>query len=145
MQAPPDTADASQPTVVVVTAPLQPRIEWTGQRRRGLASWQVRRVTTYMGERLDQEMCLQELARLVNLSRFHFCTAFRLATGQTPREWLIARRIERACKLLEQPSMSITKVGLAVGYATPSAFAASFHKRMGMTPSAFRRTLEIAL
>jgi AraC family transcriptional regulator len=134
MQAtPPDTADASQPS--------QPGVEWQVQRRRGLANWQVRRVTTYMSERLDQEVGLRELAQLINLSRFHFCTSFRLATGQTPREWLIARRIERACKLLEQPSLSITKIGLAVGYATPSAFAAMFHKRMGMTPSEFRRTL----
>lgn len=111
------------------------------QRRRGLATWQVRRVTAYMSERLDQEVSLGELAGLINLSRFHFCTAFRLATGQTPREWLIARRIERACKLLAHPAMSITRVGLAVGYATPSAFAASFHKRMGVTPSEFRRAL----
>ena len=141
MQAPqPDTADASQ-SQLSTAASSQSGIEWNGQRRRGLANWQVRRVTAYMGERLDQEVCLQELALLVKLSRFHFCTAFRLATGQTPREWLIARRIEQACKLLAQPSMSITKVGLAVGYATPSAFAASFHKRMGMTPSEFRRAL----
>ena len=134
MQAtPPDTADASSSSL--------PNVEWTVQRRRGLANWQVRRVTAYMSERLDQEVGLRELAQLINLSRFHFCTSFRLATGQTPREWLIARRIERACKLLAQPSLSITKVGLAVGYATPSAFAATFHKRMGMTPSEFRRTL----
>jgi AraC family transcriptional regulator len=141
MQAPqPDTADASQTPIETVAA-SPPSMKWTAQRRRGLANWQVRRVTAYMGEHLDQEICLQELARLINLSRFHFCTAFRLATGQTPREWLIARRIERACELLAQPSLSITKVGLAVGYATPSAFAATFHKRMGMTPSEFRRTL----
>jgi AraC family transcriptional regulator len=141
MQAPlPDTAEASPPPSEAV-ATSQPNLGWNRQRRRGLANWQVRRVTAYMGERLDQEICLEELARLVNLSRFHFCTAFRLATGQTPLEWLIARRIERACTLLAQTSMSITKVGLAVGYATPSAFAASFHKRMGMTPSEFRRTL----
>ena len=141
MQAPqPDSADASR-SLISTDATSRSGIEWSVQRRRGLANWQVRRVTAYMGERLDQEVRLQELARLVNLSRFHFCTAFRLATGQTPREWLIARRIERACNLLAQPSMSITKVGLAVGYATPSAFAATFHKRMGITPSEFRRTL----
>jgi AraC family transcriptional regulator len=141
MQAPQaDNADASS-MPIAPAAPSENSVEWTGQQRRGLANWQVRRVTAYMSERLDQEVCLRDLARLVNLSRFHFCTAFRLATGQTPREWLIARRIERACALLAQPSMSITKVALAVGYATPSAFAASFHKRMGMTPSEFRRGL----
>jgi AraC family transcriptional regulator len=131
MQAPqPNTAEASQTPIPIAQG-----------RRGGLAKWQVRRVTAYMSERLDQEVCLQELAGLVKLSRFHFCTSFRLATGQTPLEWLIARRIECACRLLAQPAISITKVGLAVGYATPSAFAASFHKRIGMTPSQFRRAL----
>jgi AraC family transcriptional regulator len=64
--------------------------------RRGLANWQVRRVTCYMRERLDQEICLNELAALVALSRFHFCTAFRLATGRTTREWLTHERMTRA-------------------------------------------------
>ncbi len=141
MQAPPsDIAEASPPPAPTMATSHQSSA-WKNQRRRGLANWQVKRVTAYMRERLDQDMCLQELARLVSLSRFHFCTAFRLATGQTPREWLIARRIERARDLLAQPSLSITKVGLAVGYATPSAFAASFHKHTGMTPSEFRRGL----
>lgn len=139
MQSPPDSANASLVAAEAVAS--RQTMEWNDQPRRGLANWQVRRVTAYMDERLDQNLCLQELARLVNLSRFHFCTAFRLATGQTPHDWLIARRIERACELLAQPALSITKIGLAVGYATPSAFAASFHKRMGVTPSAFRRAL----
>jgi AraC family transcriptional regulator len=109
--------------------------------RRGLLPWQVRRVTAYMEERLDQEISLNELAGLLNLSRFHFCTAFRLATGQTPYDWLIARRIERARKLLGSPELRVTDIALAVGYSTPSAFSASFRKLTGMTPSDFRREL----
>src|SRR5262245_35237153 len=54
--------------------------------RRGLATWQVKRVTSYMRDRLDEEIGLDELASLANLSRYHFCTAFRRATGQTPYE-----------------------------------------------------------
>lgn len=64
--------------------------------RKGLADWQVRRVTDYMTEYLDTEVRLDELASLVSMSRFHFCTAFRLATGQTPHEWLTALRITQA-------------------------------------------------
>ena len=43
-----------------------------------------------MAEHLDREISLDELAGLAGLSRFHFCTAFRLATGQTPHHWLTA-------------------------------------------------------
>lgn len=57
--------------------------------RGGLADWQVKRVTGYMREHLDEEVGLEELAAIVNLSRFHFCTAFRKATGHTPHNWLV--------------------------------------------------------
>jgi AraC family transcriptional regulator len=109
--------------------------------RKGLADWQVKRVTAYMQEFLDKEFSLDELARLVNLSRFHFCTAFRLATGQTPHEWLTALRITRSRELLANLEIPITSIALAVGYQTPSSFSSSFRKVTGMTPSAFRRSL----
>jgi AraC family transcriptional regulator len=47
----------------------------------------------------------------------------------------------RARKLLAEPGLSIIQVALAVGYQTPSAFAASFRKTTKVTPSAFRRSL----
>ena len=110
-------------------------------RRGGLADWQLRRVTQYMREHLAEEIGLDELAALVNLSRFHFCTAFRKATGQTPHNWLMILRIEEARRLLETPALAVTDVALAVGYQTPSSFAAAFRKLVGTTPSAYRRAL----
>ena len=109
--------------------------------RGGLADWQLRRVTQYMREHLAEEIGLDELAALVNLSRFHFCTAFRKATGQTPHNWLMILRIEEARRLLETPALAVTDVALAVGYQTPSSFAAAFRKLVGLTPSAYRRAL----
>jgi AraC family transcriptional regulator len=107
--------------------------------QRGLADWQVHRVTDYMQARLDQQIGLDELAAQVRLSRFHFCTAFRLATGQTPHDWLTTRRMDRAATLLGDRRLSITEIALQVGYQTPSSFAARFRREMGMTPSAYRR------
>ena len=109
--------------------------------RRGLADWQVKRVTAYMREHLDREINLDMVAGLVELSRYHFCTAFRLATGQTPHNWLTALRMGRARRLLAEPDMSITEIALAVGYQTPSAFTATFRKTARVTPSEFRRAL----
>jgi len=109
--------------------------------RGGLADWQLRRVTQYMREHLAEEIGLDELAALVNLSRFHFCTAFRKATGQTPHNWLMILRIEEARRLLETPALAVTDVALAVCYQTPSSFAAAFRKLVGTTPSAYRRAL----
>jgi AraC family transcriptional regulator len=109
--------------------------------RRGLADWQVKRVTGYMREFLDREIGLEELATLVGLSQFHFCTAFRHAVGMSPHHYLTAMRMTRARELLAEPSLSIIQVALAVGYQTPSAFTASFRKSTKVTPSEFRRSL----
>ncbi|MBO9575663.1 MAG: helix-turn-helix transcriptional regulator [Sphingobium sp.] len=108
---------------------------------RGLADWQVRKVTNHMREHLDESIGLDVLADLVGLSRFHFCTAFRQATGRTPHAWLVNLRIERARQLLACPELAVTDIALAVGYETPSAFTASFRKVTGTTPRAFRQRL----
>jgi AraC-like DNA-binding protein len=108
---------------------------------RGLVPWQVRRVTAYMRENLDKDIGLQELADLVNLSRFYFCGAFRSATGYTPHEWLTTLRIHEARRLLANPATRISDIALAVGYQTPSAFTAAFRRRQGLTPREFRRLL----
>jgi len=109
--------------------------------RGGLADWQVRRVTEYMHEHIGDEVGLDELAALANLSRFHFCTAFRKATGHTPHNWLMILRIEEARRHLSDRALAVTDIALMVGYQTPSAFAAAFRKVAGMTPSEYRRQL----
>lgn len=108
-------------------------------RPRGLTDRQVNLVTAYMRDHLDEAVGLDELAAVVNLSRFHFCTAFRQATGHSPHAWLVKQRVARARDLLQDPSLSITDVALAVGYQTPSAFTARFRKIVGVTPTKFRR------
>jgi AraC family transcriptional regulator len=109
--------------------------------QQGLAQWQVKRVTAYMQEHLGEEIGLSELADTLNLSRFYFCTAFRVATGYTPHEWLTRLRMDLARKLLAQPAMRISDVALMAGYQTPSAFAAAFRKHVGATPTEYRRRL----
>ncbi len=109
--------------------------------KRGLADRHVKRVTAYMTDMMEHPIGLDELAALVDLSRFHFCTSFRRATGQSPYLWLTHLRIARAKGLLADPSLPIAEIALCVGYQTPSAFAASFRKIVGVSPSAFRRRL----
>ncbi len=108
---------------------------------RGLANRHVKRVTAYMSEMMEQPISLDELAALVDMSRFHFCTSFRQATGRSPYQWLTHLRIGRAKELLANPLLPITEIALCVGYQTPSSFAASFRKTVGVSPSEFRRQL----
>ncbi|HEY5851083.1 MAG TPA: AraC family transcriptional regulator [Lysobacter sp.] len=108
------------------------------QKHHGLAPWQVKRVTAYMRERLGTEITLQELANIVCQSRFHFCTAFRAATGMAPYEYLTRLRMRTACTLLRTTPITIGDVGLAVGYSSLSAFSTAFRRYAGTSPRGYR-------
>lgn len=105
----------------------------------GLAVWQVRRVIAYMRDHLDRNISLDDLANEVGLSRFYFCTAFRLSTGRTPYEMVLELRMRRARELLTLQNGPITEIALMVGYQTPSAFAATFRRFVGVTPREYRQ------
>lgn len=104
----------------------------------GLRSRQVRQVTDYILDHLDEAIGLQQLADQLHIGRFHFCTAFRKATGFTPHQWLVRIRMQRACDLLADGRLSITEIALEVGYQTPSSFAHAFRLVVGTTPTSYR-------
>lgn len=64
---------------------------------------------------------------------------FRAATGMAPRDYVCAVRIEEAKQMLETTPLPVDAVGEAVGYAEPASFRSAFRKRVGLSPSAYRR------
>jgi AraC-like DNA-binding protein len=105
----------------------------------GLASWQLRRVTDFMLDHAEDDLLLEDLAGLVDLSVKHFARAFRQSTGLPPHRWLVNRRIDRARELLGKAELSLAEIALACGFADQSHFTVAFRKATGMTPGAFRR------
>lgn len=63
---------------------------------------------------------------------------YKRQTGVNLTETIIDVRIRRACALLQDPAVKISDISRRVGYASPSAFAFFFRKRMGMTPKEYR-------
>jgi AraC family transcriptional regulator len=106
----------------------------------GLAAWQQKRLLEYIDANLDADISLKDLANIANLSPYHFARAFKRSFGAPPHHYLKSRRIERAKTLLENPARSVTEIALAVGYADPVSFTAAFHRRVGTTPTKYRRT-----
>ncbi|WGD50300.1 AraC family transcriptional regulator [Bradyrhizobium sp. CB1650] len=105
----------------------------------GLATWQKRVVVSYIEDHLADQICLMTLAELVKLSQHHFCRAFRQSFGVPPHQYHVKKRIERAKQLLVDREMSITDVGLAVGYSQASSFSLAFRKMTGESPREYRR------
>jgi AraC family transcriptional regulator len=112
-----------------------------GPVRGGLATWQQRTVTSYIEEHLAEKISLVNLARLVCLSPYHFCRAFRQSFGTPPHRYHSSCRVERAKALLVESASSVTEIGLAVGLRETSSFTTAFRKATGQTPTAYRRSL----
>jgi AraC family transcriptional regulator len=107
----------------------------------GLASWQQRVVVDYIEEHLNEQIPLATLASLVRLSAYYFCRAFKQSLGMPPHRYHTFRRIERAKSLLADASISVTEVGLSLGFSETSSFTATFRKAVGLTPTTYRRSL----
>jgi AraC family transcriptional regulator len=100
---------------------------------------QLTRVLDHMHQRLGDEISLDDLAALVNISKFHFLRAFTRATGLTPHRYLTRLRLRRAAELLRTTGLSVQQVAAACGYLSASRFAAAFRRQYGLSPAAYRR------
>ena len=95
----------------------------------------------YVDEHLAEEISVTSLAQLAQLSPYHFSRAFKQSFGMPPHRYLTSRRIERAKMLLAQRNLSVTEIGLDVGFSETSAFTAVFRKFTGGTPTEYRRSI----
>ncbi len=109
--------------------------------RGGLAGWQQRIVTSYIEEHLSEQIPLATLARLVRLSPYYFCRAFKQSLGMPPHRYHNSRRIEHAKALLAKHELSVTDIGLTIGFSETSSFTAAFRKATGQTPTGYHRSL----
>nr|WP_322786853.1 AraC family transcriptional regulator [Mycolicibacterium septicum] len=93
----------------------------------------------YLNDSLDSEIHLDALAQLTGMPVQGFIGAFRRAFHTTPYQFLLDLRIERAKTLLLTTSQSIAEIGSSAGFSTPSHFATAFRRRVGISPSEYRR------
>lgn len=107
----------------------------------GLPIRQLRKVEDYVREQLAEEISVERLAELVELSPFHFSRVFKQTTGMSPLQFVTRERITRAQQLIRETSLSLIEIALEVGYASPSHFAQVFRRVAGVTPTEFRSTL----
>jgi AraC-like DNA-binding protein len=81
---------------------------------------------------------LEELADELHLSKFYVSRVFRQETGSSITEYLQARRIKQACRLLQTTDMPVERIGFEVGLPNVSYFIQLFKKVVGATPLKYR-------
>lgn len=90
-------------------------------------------------EEWEEPVPVEEIARRVAISPFHFIRRFDQVFGSTPNRYRARRRIERAKELLAMGELSVTETCFAVGFESLGSFSALFKRCVGTTPSQYRR------
>lgn len=88
---------------------------------------------------LAEGVSLDNLARQVGLSRYHFSRAFKASTGLSPHRYVTLRRVERAKNLLHASELSLADVAVQVGFASQSHLCDWFRRLVGVSPREYRR------
>lgn len=99
----------------------------------------LHRAKEFIAASFDQAVTLDDAAQIACLSPSHFLRTFQQAFRQTPHQFLTAKRLERAQKLLLQTEMPVTDICLAVGFESLGSFSTLFRRQLGLSPEKFRR------
>ncbi len=105
----------------------------------GLTHQQMRRVLDFVQAHLDQDLSLEALAQQAGFSPYHFARLFRHTTGESPHQFVLRQRIERAQRLLDARDLSLVHVARVCGFANQSHLTQAFKRHLGLTPRAYRQ------
>jgi AraC family transcriptional regulator len=107
----------------------------------GLDRTRLNRVIDFIQNNIDSDISLDDLAKIACLSAFHFCRAFKTATGLSPFQYISEVRINKAKVLLAHQRTPINDIALSTGFSTGANLARAFKKAVGLSPSQYRMNL----
>lgn len=96
-------------------------------------------VLEYMETNFASPLSLAELSGIIGMNPKYFCRFFKAMTNQTPMNYLNYYRVERAARMLGNPSLSVTEVGLECGFNDICHFIKTFKKYKNTTPKQYQK------
>jgi AraC family transcriptional regulator len=109
--------------------------------RGGLGAARLRRIKELVHVKMEDDLSLDEMAESVGLSTAHFARMFRKSTGETPHQFVLRQRLERAKAMLRAPDARVLDVAVACGFKTQQHFAQVFRDVCGVSPTDYRQDL----
>lgn len=106
----------------------------------------LRRVHEFVAANLAHEIGIADIARAASLSPSHLGRSYHQATGQSLWQYVLETRARHARQLIaQQPRTALADIALLCGFQSYSQFIAAFRKLHGLTPGAYRSSLEALL
>lgn len=107
--------------------------------RGGLQPWQIRRVSAHVEANLGRPIPIAELAGLTKLSSGYFSLAFKVSFGDSPHNFIMRKRIERAQALMLATTDSLSEIACDCGLVDQAHLTRLFRKFVNDTPLGWRR------
>ncbi|HEY2545442.1 MAG TPA: helix-turn-helix domain-containing protein [Candidatus Acidoferrum sp.] len=107
--------------------------------RGGLTPARLRKVVELVHAEMEGDLSLEELADAAGLSIAHFSEMFRESTGQSPHQFVLHRRVDRAKEMLRAAEMRVLDVAVSCGFKTQQHFARVFRQLCGASPTEYRQ------
>ncbi len=101
----------------------------------------VKNAATYIQTNYSAKISINEIAKYIGLNRSYLGVIFKEYTGSTLQDFIVDFRVDKAKKLLMNPSMSIGDVARSVGYDDPLTFSKLFKKKVGFSPKTYRKNI----
>lgn len=100
---------------------------------------QISRSMKYIDEHITENLCLEELAAVANMSSSYFSHIFKLVNRISPLDYIIRKRIDLSKSALLDSDDSILEIAYRCGFNNTANFNRAFRKKTGLTPSSFRK------
>lgn len=101
----------------------------------------INKAIEFIEEYYNSNISIEDLCKVCNLSPYHFIRIFKQETGKTPHEYILDKKIEEAIKLIEGKQYSLNEIAQLCGFISQSHFSTVFRKRIGISPSLYRKQL----
>jgi AraC family transcriptional regulator len=106
----------------------------------GLTRWQFRRLIEYIDTHLEiRPLRASDLAALIGYSASHLHRAFRRSLKESPRTFVMRRRVVKARRLMQDNDLPLCQIAIDCGFADQSHFNRVFVRLVGQNPGAWRR------
>lgn len=105
----------------------------------GLTRQQVQRVLDFIQTHLSQDLSLEALAQQAGYSSYHFARLFRQTMGESPHQFVLRQRVERAQYLLKATDVPLSHIACESGFANQSHLTRIFKRYLGLTPRSYRQ------
>jgi AraC-like DNA-binding protein len=96
------------------------------------------RARDYASALFHTPITLADMARVAALSPNHFLRTFKHLFHQTPYQYVISKRLERARQLLTETDLSVTDICFSLSFESPGSFSWLFHQHTGCSPRDYR-------